>query len=70
MKSRNKSSKFVPPARVTTMLVMLAIVVGGLFFIVTTSLIAGIVIGILFALGFYGVVVVNARAAVGKRRRR
>ena len=70
MKSRSKSSKFVPPTRVITMLVMLAIVVGGIFYIVTSSPIAGVVIGVLFALGFYAVVVVNARGAAGKRRRR
>lgn len=52
------------------MLVMLAIMIAAIFYFVTGSVMAGAVIGVVFALGVYAVVVVNARAAVGKRRRR
>ncbi|MCR9129229.1 MAG: hypothetical protein NXI12_06880 [Alphaproteobacteria bacterium] len=52
------------------MIVILAILLTGIFGLMTASWVAGAVLGIGFAAAFYFIVVVNARRAVGKKRRR
>ncbi len=69
VKSR-KANPYLPPARVISMLVMLAVVVAGIFGLMTSSWLVGAALGIAFAGGFYFIVVVNARREVGKPRRR
>ncbi len=69
MKSRN-DNPFLPPARVISMIVILAILLTGIFSLMTASWIVGTALGVAFAAAFYFIVVVNARRAVGKRRRR
>jgi len=69
VKSRN-DNPFLPPARVISMIVILAILLTGIFSLMTASWIVGTALGVAFAAAFYFIVVVNARRAVGKRRRR
>jgi len=69
VKSRN-DNPFAPPARVISMIVILAILLTGIFGLMTASWLVGAVLGIGFAAAFYFIVVVNARRAVGKKRRR
>ena len=68
MKSRKKTK--TPPARVLTMVAMIAIMVGALFWLITASWIAGGVIGVAFAAGLYFVVIYQARNASVKGRKR
>lgn len=69
VKSR-KANPYLPPARVITMLVMLASVLTVIFGLMTASWVFGAVLGLAFAGAFYLIVVVNARRETGKRRRR
>jgi hypothetical protein len=68
VKSRN-NNPYAPPARVISLIVILAILLTGIFGLMTGSWIAGLVLGVGFAAAFYFIVVVNARRAVGKKRR-
>jgi uncharacterized membrane protein len=67
-KSRN-ANPYLPPARVVTMIVMLAIMVIAIFTLMSGSWIVGGVLGLGFAAAFYFVVIVNARRATSKKRR-
>ena len=68
MKSRKQTNN-IPP-RVLAMIVMLAIVVGGIFSLILNNWIIGPVIGIAFAGGLYFTTVYQARKKSGKSRRR
>jgi uncharacterized membrane protein len=52
------------------MIVMLAVVMTGIFALMTTSWIVGACLGLAFAAAFYLLVVVNARRATAKPRRK
>jgi uncharacterized membrane protein YjjP (DUF1212 family) len=65
----HKASKH-PPARVVTMIAMVAIIVAALFSLMLGDWIIGAIIGAVFAAGFYFVVIFQARRAPKKRRRR
>ena len=64
-----KTSKY-PPARVIVMIVMLALMTGALFGLITGSWVVGGAIGLVFAAGVYFAVVYQARRATVKRSRR
>ena len=68
VKSR-KTTKAVP-TRVLTMVAMIAIMVGALFWLITGSWIAGGGIGVAFAAGLYFAVIYQARNASVKVRKR
>ena len=68
MKSRN-ANPYAPPARVITMIVMLAVMLTVIFSLMTASWLLGAALGLGFAAAFYFVVVVNARRATIKKRR-
>ena len=65
-----RANPYAPPARVVSMIVMLTIMTAGLFGLMTGSWLTGAVLGLAFAGAFYVVVVVNARRAVSKNKRR
>ena len=65
-----RANPYAPPARVTSMIVMLTIMTAGLFGLMTGSWLIGAGLGLAFAGAFYVVVVVNARRAVSKSKRR
>jgi len=67
--SSQKTSKH-PPARVIVMIVMLAVMTGALFGLISGNWLVGGVIGLIFAAGVYFVVVYQARRAKVKRSRR
>lgn len=69
MKSR-KTNPYTPPARVAVMIAMLAAMLTVIFGLMTASWLFGAALGVAFAAAFYFVVVVNARRAVSKSRRR
>ncbi len=67
MSSRKKTNPL--PARVISMIVMVAIMVGGLFGIFLSNWTAGILIGVGFAGGIYFAVIFQARRSSGRKRR-
>ena len=67
---RNKSQTvWLPPARVLTMIVMLAVVMGALFSAMLGAWIPGMAVGLAFAAAFYLLVIVNARRATRRLKR-
>lgn len=68
MKS-HKASKH-PPARVVTMIAMVAIIIAAIFSLMLGDWIIGVGVGAAFAAGLYFAVIFQARRAAPKRRRR